>query len=244
MVHRNGYCNSKNNQMKKLVTGLLVIAAGFVLLLLKTDIIDQSWWRVFFSWQMLLIAIGLINVASRESRFIGWVLMAVGGFFILPKIPVLGITYDFTGMFWPLLLILVGLLILFTGHFKAKFKIRDGKSIVEEGFIDEVNIFGGSKQRLTDEVFKGGKITNIFGGTELDLTQVELNEGKNVLDITCIFGGVSLIVPPTWKVKSQVTSILGGFADKRTIIRETDKTGNELVITGATIFGGGEVKSY
>lgn len=231
--------------MKKIVFGSIVILAGFVLLLLKTDAIADVWWDVFFSWQMLLIAIGLINLAARESRFLGWILVAVGGFFILPRIPGIGIGYDFTGMFWPLLLIVIGILILFTGHFKAKFKLKDGtSSVLEEGYIDEVNIFGGSKQRLTDEVFKGGKVTNIFGGTELDLTQVELNEGKNILDITCIFGGVSLVVPPTWKIKSQVTSILGGFADKRTIIRENDKPGTELIITGATIFGGGEVKSY
>ncbi len=40
-------------------------------------------WDVIFSWQMLLIAIGIVNVANDSSRGIGWILIAIGGFFMV-----------------------------------------------------------------------------------------------------------------------------------------------------------------
>ncbi len=45
-------------------------------------------------------------------------------------------------------------------------------------------------------------------------------------------------------MKVEVTSIFGGFSDKRVksiIVKETDRS---LVITGTCIFGGGEIVNY
>jgi hypothetical protein len=38
---------------------------------------------------------------------------------------------------------------------------------------------------------------------------------------------------------------MGGFNDKRSVIRNTNTaSGSELIIKGSAIFGGGDVKSY
>ena len=94
-----------------------------------------------------------------------------------------------------------------------------------------------------NQVFKGGKVSNIFGGTEIDLTQATLAEGRNELIIECIFGGVTLIVPSDWKVVLNMSSIMGGFSDKRMYIKESSDS-RILIVKGTAIFGGGEVKSY
>ena len=154
---------------------------------------------------------------------------------------------NFEYSFWPVLLILVGILVIakrttFHNHFhnQQKSELKN-----EAGFIDIKNIFSGGKQKVPPTEFKGGKISNIFGGTELDLTQATLAPGTNVLEIECIFGGVSLIVPTDWVITIQVNAVMGGFADKRTIIKNTNETSNsELIIKGSAIFGGGDVKSY
>jgi predicted membrane protein len=115
---------------------------------------------------------------------------------------------------------------------------------IEEGYIDEVNIFSGSKHRVVNQVFKGGKVTNIFGGTEIDLMSATIPEGRTELTIECIFGGVTLIVPADLKVVLNVTAVMGGFSDKRLVIKEPSDANRILVIRGSAIFGGGEIKSY
>ncbi|MFZ5429615.1 MAG: LiaF transmembrane domain-containing protein [Bacteroidota bacterium] len=40
--------------------------------------------RIIFSWPMILMVIGLILVSGRNSG--GWILVALGGFFLLPRI--------------------------------------------------------------------------------------------------------------------------------------------------------------
>jgi len=115
---------------------------------------------------------------------------------------------------------------------------------LESGYIDETNIFGGSKRIISPSEFKGGKVTNIFGGSEINLTQTTLSEGKNVLDVTCMFGGVKIIVPSDWKVFVKVDAIMGGFDDKRMNIKADHDSTKELYIKGLALFGGGELKSY
>ena len=51
-------------------------------------------------------------------------------------------------------------------------------------------------------------------------------------------------MPEEWDIKIEVTSVFGGFSDKRvrTIVeRDREKT---LVITGVNVFGGGEIVNY
>ena len=232
----------RSNPMKKVVFGILVIAAGALLLLSNVGLLSGQFKDVIFSWQMLLIGIGLINLFSDDSRLAGWILVAIGGFFILPEI--FYFEFNFIKLFWPALLIFVGIMIIFVSGKHKRHWHKTGDMKLDDGFIEENNIFGGSERRLHKQEFKGGKINNIFGGSELDLTNLELREGKNVLEINCIFGGVGLIVPSDWKITTKVSNILGGFSDKRNIITADDNSNKELIITGSMIFGGGEIKSY
>ncbi len=241
MIHQNH--SSRNcKPMKKFTFGFLVLTAGALLLLFNVGVIPGEYRHIVFSWQMLLIAAGIINVVSRDGRMLGYILLAIGGFFIIPEF--YSFDYNFVNLFWPALLIFVGLLILTYGGRSRKFHMRKNDLKLEEGYIYETNIFGGSKQRLDAQTFKGGEIVNIFGGSEVDLTQLDLGEGRNVLDISCVFGGVKLLVPADWKVKLQVSSVLGGVSDKRPATKRSAEDQNELVITGVAVFGGAEIASY
>ena len=60
-----------------------------------------------------------------------------------------------------------------------------------------------------------------------------------------MFGGVEISVPRGWEVQVDVTSIFGGFNDKRGPVEpSSDNDKKTLIIKGFAIFGGGEVKSY
>lgn len=255
-METSGYFCHKPKRMKKIIFGLLVIGAGALLIGFNMGYLEEQYKHVVFSWPMLLIAIGIINLFDRHSWGLGVILIGVGGFFLAPLL--YAFPFNFTGIFWPSLLILAGLMIIIRrGFFHKRIYAHrhfhhhrwehgnySAESKLDTGFIDEANIFSGSKRKILPGEFKGGKITNIFGGSEIDLTQTTLAEGKNVLELSSIFGGVSIIVPSDWVIHIEVTSVLGGFVDKR----PATKTGSasntrELYIRGSAIFGGGEIKS-
>ncbi|MCP4552892.1 MAG: cell wall-active antibiotics response protein [Bacteroidetes bacterium] len=231
-----------NSRMKKVVFGIIIVVVGLLLLASNFGELPRYLRNIIFSWQMLLIAIGLINLASRESKSVGLILIAVGSFFLLPDIFVF--SFDFVELFWPILLIVVGVSMIMFGGRALRWRNRYKTSTIDSGFLDVVTIFGGTEKRIANQVFKGGDVVNIFGGTEIDLTQAILNEGTNVLEITCVFGGINLVVPADWNVRWEVASIFGGFSDKRHIIKTSADDNNVLVVKGIGIFYGGEIKSY
>ncbi len=66
------------------------------------------------------------------------------------------------------------------------------------------------------------------------------------LEINAIFGGVEIRVPEAWQVAFRGTPIFGGIADKTRVGRTTDLSDPRrkvLILTGAVIFGGVEIKN-
>ncbi len=234
---------------RKYILGVVVIITGFVLLLTNINILPDFFHNVLISWPMLLIGIGIISFLSSESRTPGTILILIGAIFLLPRIlREMGI-YDFNAwqVLWPLVLIGFGVLIL-TKRLPRKNWNRARRSEIPgnlaDGYIHEENIFSGAKQRITHQVFRGGHINCIFGGSELDLTQATLADGVSELEINAIFGGVTIIVPADWRVQLKMTSILGGFSDKRAYVRESPDSSRILIFKGSAIFGGGELKNF
>lgn len=68
----------------------------------------QGWGRFLFSWQMVLIIVGLILIAGKRST--GIVLIVIGIVFILPKVFLLpGLTLSFL---LPVFLVAIGVAIV------------------------------------------------------------------------------------------------------------------------------------
>jgi predicted membrane protein len=167
--------------------------------------------------------------------------MAVGAFFLIPLI--FRETFHVYNMFWPSIFILIGVIFIFTR--RKGWASVSTVSEVGDDYIDYVNIFSGGERQIVSDNFKGGKVTAVFGGIELDLTKAKLAQGRSELELACVFGGATIIVPDDWFVTIEVTPVLGGFGDSRKLHpgRTVDQ-GKQLVIKGAVVFGGGEVKSY
>ena len=79
----NSFC-FKPKRMKKVVFGLLIVLAGSLLLAFNIGYLSSDYKYLIFNWQVLLIAIGLTNLFSKEGWLTGVVLIAVGAFFWLP----------------------------------------------------------------------------------------------------------------------------------------------------------------
>lgn len=239
------YC-SKQKRMKKIAFGIILLTAGVLLLSFNTGLLNPIYKHVIFSWPVLLIALGIANFFERSSFWAGVILTSIGTFFLMPRVFVFD--FNFVHLFWPVLLIIFGVVMILKRTFFHGFihkKHHRSTSKIEEGMINQSNIFSGSHQVIQPCEFKGGKISNIFGGAKIDLSRTTLAPGENVLEISCIFGGVELIVPSSWKVQSEVSSIMGAFNDKRYATNSQNaETDRKLIIKGSTIFGGGEVKSF
>ncbi|MFO7829590.1 MAG: DUF5668 domain-containing protein [Bacteroidales bacterium] len=221
------------------IIGIILILIGVALVGRTFDIFPHRIMMHLFSWEMILIVLGIIFVSTRDNKLTGWILLTIGLVFLIPDI--LYIPYPVRRLFWPVILIIVGLLIIFrsTGTARAKHAGTD-----KTDYIDDFAILGGGDRIVTSENFKGGKVTALFGGSKIDLTKAKLAPGQNVIDVFCMFGGSTLIVPENWNIKVEVVSILGGFSDKR-IVRTgtTMDVGKEIIIRGFVMFGGGEIKN-
>ena len=225
----------------KILIGVVLVLAGLFLILRNTGIFPDFIDNVIFSWQMLLVTIGLVMTLGATEKTAGIIVMAVGGFFMIPL--VFRETFHMYNMFWPAIFIIVG--ILFIVSRRKGWAGGASKGITGDDYIDYVNIFSGGDRQIVSQNFKGGKISAVFGGTELDLTKARLAPGRNEIEIACVFGGATIIVPDTWYVTIEVTPVLGGFSDSRKLTPgRTVDPASQLVIKGAVVFGGGEVKSY
>lgn len=238
----------KKSLDRKSVAAIILIVAGGLLLLDTFDIVNFSLKHIIFNWKTLLIAIGLIILFSSENKIPAYVLIGMGILFWLPSFG----NYDIRlhQVFWPMLLIGVGIIIISRRNVHSKFssshpgKISGEDGSVENDYIDDVSIFGGGIKRYSSQNLKGGNITAIFGGSEIDLTNSQMSAEGTVVDVFTMFGGTKLIVPGNWHVKSEATSLFGGFSDKRHIKPAEVMTDKLLLIKGVVLFGGVEIKSY
>lgn len=84
----------------------------------------------------------------------------------------------------------------------------------------------------------------MFGGTELNLMQADIEE-KATLEITQVFGGTKLLVPAHWEIKSEIVAVLGSVEDKRPVQPNvSSEPAKTLVLVGTVVFGGIEIKSF
>jgi predicted membrane protein len=223
------------------IIGVILVMVGLFLVLRNTGFFPDFIDHVVFSWPMLLVCIGLVMTLGASEKTSGVIVMAVGGFFLIPMI--FRETFHAYNMFWPSIFIIIGVIFIFTK--RRGWNAVASTAITGDDYVDIVNVFSGGERQIVSENFRGGKISAVFGGTELDLTKAKLAPGRNELEIACIFGGATLIVPDDWNISIEVTPVLGGFSDSRKLIpgRTVDIT-RQLAIKGAVIFGGGEIKSY
>lgn len=230
-------------------TGVFILLIGIVALLRSTVEGFPDW---VFSWQMLLVAFGLFIGIRHNFRGGAWlVLLLVGGIFLARDLYP-GFSF---GRIWPVVLIVLGLFIIMRPRRGWKWnpnKKTEGASdsvftedidYTKEDFVDSTSIFGGAKKIIISKNFRGGSLVNIFGGTELDLSQADFS-GTAVIELETIFGGTKLLIPSNWSVKSEAVTIFGGIEDKRRMQAGTEAPDKTLLIRGTVIFGGIDIKSF
>lgn len=111
-----------------------------------------------------------------------------------------------------------------------------------EDHIDVTAIFSEVKKTVISKDFKGGKVNNIFGNTELDFTNADLT-GVAILDISQTFGETTITVPGDWRIETNVSHLFAKTDDFRNNVYQTKNSDKVLVINGGSFFANIEIHS-
>src|SRR5207249_3037223 len=173
---------------------LLII--GGLLLARASGVVFPAW---FFTWPMLLIAIGVFSGIRHGFRRMGWLIpIVIGGIFLADRISP---DFHLRPYLWPIIVIALGLFIIFRprsrgcGPYRRKMNetgtttttpVEETSSITPEDkaqweqamhdrndTVDATAVFGGIKKNVLSKSFKGGDITTFMGGAEINLMQAD-----------------------------------------------------------------------
>ncbi len=227
--------------------GVILLAIGGVFMARQLGVDFPSW---FFSWEMLLIGIGIVIGFKSKFRDFGWlILIAIGLVFLADDF------FRVKNFVWPAIIILVGLFIILRPtqpktlvgaetdpDAPAPTPIPTEATSIREDILDVTSVFGGSKRIVLSKNFKGGEVVSVFGGADINLTQADFTNPIKI-EIVAIFGGCTLIVPANWEIRSETVVIMGAIDDKRNSAA-TANPEKILILDGTVMFGGIEIKSY
>lgn len=220
--------------------GLILIAIGVLVLLANMNILpfdlDLGHW-----WPLILVVLGVVHLWNNRNifDFSGLFLILLGVVFLMATLGT--ICWSDIWRYWPALLILLGISIIFKRHPVALPGSGRGSTPSSETSVSINNILSGSDRRINSQEFKGGDISNILGGTKLDLLEAKLAPGEWLLTVSTVLGGVDILVPRDWQIEVHPTSLLGGIDDHT---RQTPQAGGgKLVIKASALLGGIDIKN-
>lgn len=207
----------KQNNGSNIIGGLILIGIGVTLVLREMDFPFPHW---LFTWPVILILVGFYSGVKHNFKNNSWIILSgVGVFFLLDKfIP--GITL--APFFWPLVIIAAGILFILrpTGMRDNQWGFKRGRNYGgnwqaygsstgtdSNDFLNIHSVFSGVQRSVLSKNFQGGRVSCVFGGAEIDLTQADIN-GSVDLRMEAVFGGIKLIVPAHWQVINQILSLI------------------------------------
>lgn len=243
------------------VLGILILIIGALLLLKEVGGFLPYW---LFTWPMILIVIGLYTGVKNGFQNIGAVILLLVGVYFLLKDKV-NLPVEVGPYLLPAALIFLGLYILFRRKKKLDVdwkdwegnydrwerKLRTGKASKEReegkgdnsGFLNVEALFCGIKRKVISKHFRGGEVTTVFGGTDINLLHADI-EDQAVLNLSVVFGGVKLLIPAHWDVQIGLSNVAAGVEDKRYLQQGAVDPNKKLILTGSVVFGGVEITSY
>jgi hypothetical protein len=229
----------------RLIVGLAIALFGVVLVGDRLNLVPAG--QVLRWWPAVLVAVGAL--VFKQSRHVGGgangiLLMFIGGWLLLNTLGIFRV--GFWQLFWPMVLIGIGTALVLQAT-----RRRDRASSGDTD--DTLNIFailGGSKRVSLSPRFRGGEVTAVMGGYQIDLRQATIPPGEEaVLDIFTAMGGGEILVPASWTVATPIVPVMGGIDDKRltplpgAVESLGGKAAPKLVLRGLLLMGGIEIKS-
>jgi predicted membrane protein len=218
----------------QLVIGVLIVVVGLLFTLENVGFIDGHDYLRY--WPVALIAVGLLKLwqGTGGAVFGGFIFVFAGVWLLLQG---MGIVTVSLWNLWPMLLVFAGASMVWRGmHGHAV----EGATGDAHSTVSALAVLAGVNRGNTSKTFRGGELTAVFGGCQIDLRQAAI-DGEAVIDVFAMWGGIEIKVPENWSVSGRVTPILGGYEDKTRTV--SDGTNQRLLVRGLVIMGGVEIKN-
>mgnify|MGYP001034149813 CR=1 FL=1 len=218
----------------QLLIGLVAILLGLLFILDNLNLIEA--WEVLRFWPVLFIAFGAIMLMQSThsiGRFVSFIFMALGVVLVLNNLHY--IRFRFYDL-WPLLLVCLGISLVWNTFLRGREIPSDACSS-----ISTFAVLGGVKRSCNSQDFRGGDITAILGGCEIDLRSAEIQAEQAVIQTFALWGGIEIKVPETWTVICEGFALLGGYEENTQAPPEGPR--KYLVLRGFAIMGGVEVRN-
>ncbi|MCP4218076.1 MAG: cell wall-active antibiotics response protein [bacterium] len=222
----------------RVILGLLVMAAG-VILLLPSFGVEVSF-RLWDFWPLVLIAMGVVKLLEPRGLrhpMVPLLLIVVGNLFLLSNLGY--ISFRFVDL-WPVLLIFVGFSLLKGRGSVSRCRRSFGGGELDSDFIELNTVLGGGNYRYIAKNLKGGKAMTFMGGGEIDLRQAEMEGDSIEFSVQITMGGLEIQIPDHWQVVIESTALLGAIEDKTTSSVPPTK---RLIVSGSVLMGGVEFKN-
>jgi len=257
----NGSCAWNPRNTPGVIFSLLLVAAGVVLLLDRMGIADLAYLFRFWPAGVILLGAAIAVQPDAPSRIWGGAISLGGAILLLSNLGFVHV--EFWAIWWPLAMIGGGVSLLWgVTHpqaFRDRMMRRAARRDRRRGYVqdspffsqdwnwnsstvlNETAIFGGGDRSHVGE-FEGGRLSAVFGGYRLDLSQAQMKSDQAYLHVAMVFGGANIRVPYEWDLVMRGVPIFGGFSD-RTRHPQRGPGTKTLYIVGAAVFGGVEVKN-
>jgi len=241
----------KRKHRGRIAFGLVLVGIAALLILKELGLLTAAW---LLSWPMIFIAFGFISLVKNGFRHPFWIFMfGIGAFFLS------GILYPellIQKFILPAILAFAGLLFIFRRkdscvgpHGMHRFRygrkhfgtFQEISSTEDELHIN--NSYSGVKRSIISKDFKGGQIRNHLGGCELNLMHAEIQSQATIV-IDQHMGGIKLIVPSHWRIKSEVNCTMATVEDQRGAMPAEGAESKVLVLRGNVFMGSVEIVSY
>jgi len=247
---------------EKIVAGVFLVLLGGLFILDNLRVIDAG--SLWDYWPLLLIVPGVARLLAPSrpgQRVWGAILLAVGGLLLLRNLDIVWIPFH---KVWPFLLVVFGGYMIFQTASRRSLPAapadpgpgarafdgaRAGLAATAEfagrtsvSQLNEFALCGGGHRVVQSSDFRGGTITVVAGGFDIDLREATIAGDSVSIELFVMMGGVVLRIPETWKVVVNVTPLLGG-SDLKSRTIASPETVRTLVVNGFILMGGLEVKN-
>ncbi|MEP6800451.1 MAG: DUF5668 domain-containing protein [Acidobacteriota bacterium] len=249
----------------RIVAGAILILLGVLFTLDNFGLVQAG--DVFRYWPLFIVGFGLLKVShsrAPEQRVGGVVVTAVGILLLARSLRILPF-----GMrqIWPVVLLVFGALLVWQSIRGRRPRGEYGQEIASEGVLagarerlgsmrgetiagstlNEFAFMGGGDRVVRSQDFRGGEVTAIMGGFQIDLRGAAIGAEAAEMEVFTLWGGVDLRVPEDWNVVVRGVPVLGVFSNSTrsagSALSSGGVPGKTLVVKGMSIMGGVEVKN-
>lgn len=217
------------------LAGLVLLTIGSLLFAQNLDLLNLRQYARY--WAALPLALGLVKSltgGSRGDRVFGVVLTIFGASQLAKA---LGYWSPGPADVVAFVLIGVGVYFIARGVFG---RTEPQVSLDGSDWISAIAIMAGFERGNNSPNFRGGDLTVVMGGCEIDLRQARLRAPASI-DVFVMWGGIEIRVPEDWSVELRGTPLLAGFVDKTR--QPPAPTEKRLVVRGIALMGGVEIKN-